>query len=278
VRGLAYDGMGQAQAGMGVAVGDVNGDGLLDIFVTHLTQEKNTLWKQGPEDRTAVLDLAGTAWRATGFGTVLADFDQDGALDLAVVNGRVARGSDTPNPKLGPHLSQYSERNQLFANDGAGHFKDISPFNAAFCGVPNVARGLTRGDLDGDGALDLIVTTVAGRACLFRNVAPKRGHWLLVRALDPALKRDDPSAVVTVHVGSRSWRRLANPGGSFLCSSDPRAHFGLGTANHVDFIEVTWWDGSQEMFPGSKTDRLVVVRKGKGKRLERRGGASPRNP
>jgi hypothetical protein len=272
VRGLAYDGMGQAQAGMGIAVGDVDGDGLLDVYVTHLTQEKNTLWKQGPRpglfrDCTASVGLAGTTWRATGFGTVMADFDQDGALDIAVVNGRVARGSDTPNLDLGPHLSRYSERNQLFANDGSGRFRDLSLHNPAFCGTPNVARGLAVGDIDGDGALDLVVTTVAGRARILRNVAPGRGHWLMVRALDPALRRDAYGATITVRAGARRWLRLVNPGTSFLCSNDPRAHFGLGRVGHVDAIEVTWPDGTREAFPGGAADQHRVLRKGAGRLL-----------
>jgi hypothetical protein len=270
VRGLAYDGMGQAQAGMGVAVGDVDGDGLLDLYVTHQTDEKNTLWRQGPrpglfQDGTAAARLTGMGWRATGFGTLMGDFDQDGGLDIAVVNGRVALRTATPNPDLGPHWSQYSERNQLFANDGSGRFRDVSRDNPAFCGAPNVARGLARGDIDGDGALDLVVTTIGGPARIYRNVAPGRGHWLMVRALDPALRRDAYGAAVTVRAGGRRWLRLINPGDSFLCSSDPRAHFGLGDARHVDAIEVAWPDGSREAFPGGDADRVLVLRRGQGR-------------
>src|SRR5206468_5260254 len=96
LRGLAYNGLGRPQGNMGVALGDVNGDGLLDVFVTHLTEETNTLWEQGPrglyQDRTAQAGLAGSRWRGTGFGTAFGDFDNDGAPDLVVVNGRVSRG------------------------------------------------------------------------------------------------------------------------------------------------------------------------------------------
>ncbi len=96
-RGLAYNVMGHAEGNMGIAVGDVDGDGLFDLFVTHLTWETNTLWKQGPRglfrDRTAASGLNRAAWRGTGWGTVLADFDDDGCLDLALVNGRISRGT-----------------------------------------------------------------------------------------------------------------------------------------------------------------------------------------
>jgi hypothetical protein len=273
-RGLAYNGAGQPQANMGVALGDVDGDGLDDLFVTHLTEEYHTLWRQEPRglfrDHTREAGLTGARWRGTGFGTVLADFDHDGALDLAVVNGRVI-GADTPTdaPHLPPYWRYYAERNQLFANDGHGRFRDLSGHNPALCGTPNVARGLVCGDLDGDGALDLLVTTVGQRARLFRNVAPNRGHWLLVRALlDRAHgQRDAYGATVTVVTGQRRWSRLVNPGYSYLCSSDPRAHFGLGNVRSVDALLVTWPDGKREQFLGGAADRPVVVRQGEGKAL-----------
>ncbi len=270
--GLAVDTMGRSQAGMGVAIGDVDNDGLFDVFVTHLTSERNTLWRQGPRrgqflDRTATAGrLAGADWRGTGFGAVLADFDNDGWLDLAVANGRIGRGSTTPNAALGEHFMEYAERNQLFQNDREGGFRDVSRRNPAMCGTPNVARGLVRGDLFGDGGQDLVVTMVGNRARILRNVAPARGHWLLVQALDPKLKRDAYGTEVVVRAGARQWLRLINPGDSYLSSSDPRAHFGLGEATHYDAIHVRWPEGRMEVFPGGAADRPVVLRRGEGKR------------
>jgi hypothetical protein len=269
LRGLAYNAMGKAEGNMGITLGDVDGDGLFDVFVTHLTEETNTLWKQGPrgmfQDRTVASGLSRPRWRGTGFGTVFADFDHDGALDLAVVNGAVRRKETSPAATQDGFWTAYAERNQLFINDGKGIFRDLSGCNAPFCGTAAVSRALVCGDIDNDGALDLLVTAIAGPARLYRNVAPKRGHWLLVRALDPVLKRDAYGAEITVCAGDRRWTRCINPAFSYLSSNDPRAHFGLGPAERVDSVQVIWPDGTEETFPGQAADRFVLLRKGEGK-------------
>ncbi len=188
-RGVAFNRVGQAEAGMGVALGDVDGDGRFSLFVTHLTWETNTLWKQVRRghfvDATAEARLDASAWRGTGFGTVLADFDLDGLPDLAVVNGRVLKGPAADVAGLDPFWCPYAGRNQLFANDGGGRFRDVSAQQPAFCGTPGVSRGLACGDIDNDGAVDLLTTCVGGRARIARNVAPARGHWLTVEAVEP---------------------------------------------------------------------------------------------
>ena len=277
-RGIAYNGMGGADANMGIACGDVDGDGLFDIFITHLTEENNVLWKQGPrgmfQDVTAAVGLTVSAWRGTGFGTVFTDFDQDGFLDLAIVNGRVRRGNQSSGmaqviPELGPHWSAYGDRNQLFSNAGNGTFRDVSPANTAFCGTPIVGRGLASGDIDGDGAMDLLVTGIASPARLYRNVVPQRGHWLMVRAIDPAHGgRDAYGAEISVQAGARRHVSWINPGYSYACSNDPRAHFGLGRASRVEAITVLWPDGKQESFPGAVADQLILLRRGEGKTLD----------
>jgi hypothetical protein len=270
-RGIAFNGMGMAQANMGIALGDVDGDGLFDVLVTHLTEETHTLWKQGPagqfRDQTAPAKLSSPRYRGTGFGAVLGDFDNDGYLDLAVVNGRVSRGDAAPVPGLEPFWQLYAERNQLFVNEGDSHFRDISGDNAPFCGRPAVSRGLACGDLRNRGALDLLVTAVAGPAQVYRNAVPQRGHWLGVRAIDPALRRDAYGAAITVHAGERRWLRLINPGYSYLCSNDPRALFGLGQIAQIDRIEVVWPDGTEESFPGPVVDHYVELRKSEGSKL-----------
>jgi hypothetical protein len=274
-RGVALNAMGQTAGNMGIAFGDVDGNGLFDLFVTHLAEEYHALWLQDPrgsfQDRMAVAGLTRQGWRGTGFGAAFADFDDDGALDLAFVNGLVKRGKDRPPlaPGVNPFWAPYAQQTQVFANDGKGNFRDLSPANPALCGRAMVGRGLACGDIDNDGAVDLLTTGTGGPAQLFRNIAPDRGHWLSVRAIDPALGgRDAYGAEVIVEASGRRWWRLVNPAYSYLCSSDPRAHIGLGSASKVESIRVLWPDGSDEIFAGGPADRLLVVRKGTGKKTE----------
>jgi hypothetical protein len=277
-RGLAYTGVGTAAANMGVAWGDVTGKGLPDLFVTHLVEEDHTLWRQGPrgyfQDRSVAAGLTSGRWRGTGFGTCLADFDHDGALDVALVNGAVTKAHEgRADPPPDQFWKQYAQRGQVFANDGTGRFRDISPDNPALCGESVVGRGLAVGDVDNDGALDLLVTQVAGQARLLLNRAPKRGNWLMVRAVDPRLHRDAYGAEVRVRAGDRSWVRWINPGYSYMSSCDPRAHFGLGLAEQFDRLRVTWPgpDPMTEEFPGGAVNRLLEVRRGEGTKVEPEG-------
>jgi hypothetical protein len=209
---------------MGVAIADVNGDRRLDLFVTHLAEELHTLWQQDASgsfrDRTALSGFATPRWRGTGFGTIAIDFDHDGNPDIAIVSGRVSRARiASPNIRedLPPFWKDYAERNQLFAGIGDGKFRDVSTVDPAFTKTAEVTRGLAWVDLDGDGAMDLVTTSIEGPARVYRNVAPKAGHWLIVRAFDPNLKRDAIGALVTVIAGGRPFaHRTGQPRAELL--------------------------------------------------------------
>jgi hypothetical protein len=270
-RGLAFNAMGATAANMGTAFADVDSDGLADLFVTHLTEEYHSLWKQGPRglftDQVAAFGLQQQAWRGTGFGAVLADFDCDGDLDLALANGLVRRATPGHAPALAgisPWWARYAQRAQLFVNDH-GSFRDVSLANPAFSGQALVGRSLAVGDLDEDGALDLIMAGVGGPARLYRNIVPQRGQWLRLRLGDPARgRRDAIGAEVVVHAGGKRWWGLLQPATSYLVSHEPVVHFGLGAVASVDAIEVLWPDGVKERFPGSPAGRRVVLMKGEG--------------
>jgi len=268
-RGVAYNALGQAEADMGVALGDVNQDGLFDLFVTHRASETHTLWLQGPRgifaDQTATSGIPRTAWRGTGFGTAFNDFDNDGDLDLSLVNGRVLRAPG-PIQHLAHGLPEfwhaYAQQDQLLRNDGQGHFNDISAENGSFSRAAAVSRGLACGDLNNDGYLDFVVTTVAGPTHIFQNTGLDAGNWLTVRAWDPRLKRDAYGARIELRIEDKVYQREINPGYSYLCSNDARAHFGVATAQSYDDLVVVWPDGLRESFGSGPTNQFLTVRRG----------------
>lgn len=275
IRGIAYNAFGAAESNMGAAYADADGDGLLDLFVTHFTNENHSLWQQGPagsfQDRTIAAGLSRVRWHGTAWGTALADFNQDGALDIALMNGFVQR-RDAPSDQF---WKDYVDRNQLFANDGSGRFEDVSESNPGLSSPANVGRGLCVGDIDGDGALDLLLTQIAGAARILKNVAPQRGHWLLLRAVDEQLQRDAIGAEVTVQSGERIWRCVVQPAQSYQCSHDPRVHVGLGHRDQIDRIDVRWPDGSMERFACPGIDRITELVRGKGEAATNQGSKQP---
>ena len=274
IRGVAVNALGQSPANMGITVGDTNGDGLPDLFVTHLTEEIHSFWTQRPagifQDQTASAGLSNPKWHGTGFGDVLSDFRNVGYPDLAVVNGRVKRpplASSASRVETGAAFwDAYAERNQIFQNDGAGRFTDVSDSAGTFCQSPAVSRGLAWGDIDNDGGIDLLVTSISAPARLYRNEYPERGHWRTIRTVESAgsSRRDAIGAKVTISANGRRQSGYCNPAGSYLCSSDPRVHFGLGPSQRIDSIEIVWPEGSRETFDGSAADRVITLRKGDG--------------
>lgn len=273
IMGAALNSFGRPEASMGVALGDVDGDSDFDLFMTHLINETNTLYLNdgtwGFEDVTSARGLGAASLEFTGFGTAFVDLDHDGDLDLAVVNGRVDQNTPHPNAKLDDYWNLYAEPNFLLENDGAGKFTDISERGGRFTSVVEISRGLVLGDVDRDGDYDFLVTNTAGRARLFRNDAPREGKSLMVRAHDPAHRRDAYGAIVTVTAGDKRYTRIANPAYSYLVSNDPSAHFGIPSASRVDSIHVRWPDGSEEVFPGTELDTAVTVEKGGGRKSAR---------
>lgn len=259
-RGVAFTGDGKTAANMGIAVGDVDGDGLADLFVTHLTSEMNTLWKQGPPgrflDRTLATSAVATRWRGTGFGTAMADLDLDGWPDLVIVNGRVHRGED-PAAGLPDFWKRFGERNQVLRNVG-GKFVDASDSNLSLCLKPNVARGLAVGDINGDGKPDLLINSIAGPAKILLNRAPDC-HWLAVRPYRSAGQLAY-GAEVRLFAGGRTQLRVLQPSESYLSSSNPECLFGLGDLNEYEEIRVRWPDGTAQIFPGGAANRRIDLK------------------
>ena len=270
LHGLAFNAYGQPEGSMGIAVGDVNGDTHPDLFVTHLSGETNTLYVASPYsvfvDMTEIAGFAGRDLRFTGFGGGFLDFDNDADLDIALVNGRVKRAEILDGADLGEFWNFYAEPNLLFQNSQTTEgfaFSDVSSRAPDFTGRVEVSRGMAFGDIDRDGDVDIVVSSLDNRLRLFRNDAPPpQHHWLFVQAITE--NRDALGAQVTLRTESRTLTGYVLPGSSYLSSSDPIMHFGLGTINKIQAIEVHWQDGSRERFPGTTANRRVKIYQGKG--------------
>jgi enediyne biosynthesis protein E4 len=261
--GAAVNASGQPEAGMGVTGGDLDGSGNLDLFITHLRDEKNTLYKnnssKGFQDESWALGLAGPSLPYTGFGTGFFDYDNDGDLDLAVVNGRVTRGPLLVKTEKPGYWDYYAEPNQLYQNDGTGHFKLAANDAGPFASTIENSRGLAFGDFDNDGDIDLLVSNEGGPAHLYRNDLHNNNHWLTIRAVDPKLHRDAIGAEVTVVVNGKRLMQPVTSAYSYLSSNDFRVHFGLGSATSVEAIEIRWPNGTLEKFPGVRGDQFIQL-------------------
>lgn len=265
--GCAYNLNGKAEASMGMVVMDYDNDLDLDVFITHLKDESNTLYTNDGQaflDDTNRRGLSISSLALTGFGVAAFDVECDGDLDLAIVNGRVSRRTPHPDSVVGEPWNWLAESNLFYLNDGAGHFVLNEKRFTHLTQPIEVSRGLAVGDLDGDGDLDLVVTNVGSRARMYRNDAPKQGRWLLVKAVDPRYKRDAYHARLTLSTADRAWVRTINPGSSYQSSIDPRAHFGLGSVDEIESLEVLWPDGLRETFKVECLDCAIVVRRGEG--------------
>jgi hypothetical protein len=271
LRGAAVDRFGKAEASMGVAWGDYDGDGLDDLFITTLRGETNLLLlgRDGKcfSDETPGSGLGPPSLEFTGFGAVALDLENDGDLDLVVVNGRVKRAPPLKTARLDRFWNDYAEPGQIFLNNGRGHFTDASREGGEFAARVEVMRALAYGDIDDDGDFDLLVTTCAGPAHLYRNDAPRLGSWLMLRACDPVLNRDAIGARIEVAAGGRTFHREVNPSSSYLASNDLRVHFGLGDVARYDRLTVLWPDGLYEEFPGGDANRQLTLRRGRGRIL-----------
>ena len=262
--GVAVSRTGQAQGSMGIDLADIDRDGDEDLFVTNLDNESNTFYRNVGkglfEDRTSELGLFRLGF--TGFGTRFFDYDNDGWLDLVVVNGAVrhlavqARRGD-PYP--------LKQRNQLLRNDAGRRFVDVTAAAGPGFDRLDVARGASIGDLDNDGDSDLVVFNNSGAARVLRNEVGSRQHWLGVRVIDR--RRDGVQARVDLvrRAGAPLIRRVQTDG-SYCSSGDPRVLFGLATESSSQTVRVRWPGGQVEEFRDLAVDRYWTLEAGKAPR------------
>ncbi len=279
-RGIAYGAavnlFGDTEASMGIGLGDVNGDQRLDVLLTHLDEETNTLYLGTDDgvltDATIQSGLGPPSIPETGFGVSLFDADQDGTLDVAISNGRVRKQpGNARRPGIGildQFHNDYAQPNRLMINLGNGKFADWCTVSDPFCTDLQVSRGLLTGDIDADGDLDILVMNSNGPVRLYRNKIADQGGWLKLRIFDPTVNRDAIGALVRIRVGDLWQVRPVIHSDSYLSSHDAVVHFGLGGALAADEIIVTWPRGEHEQFPALKRDQMVVLLKGQGMPVE----------
>jgi hypothetical protein len=260
--GAAVNRNGQTEAGMGVDVGDFDGNGTDDIFVTHLMDEINALFvnlgQAVFEDRTREAGLGMPGRRFTGFGTFFFDYDNDGWLDLFVANGSVQLVPELVRQKNPFPLGQ---PNQLFRNTGKGSFVEVMDQRAL---QPlEVSRGAAVGDVDNDGDADVLVTNNNGPARLLLNQVGNQNHWLGLRLVGKS-GRDMLGGLVEVVVTENSvLRRRVRTDGSYLSGNDPRVLVGIGQSLKVKAVRVRWPGGTVEEWKDVAVDQYTTLKEGR---------------
>jgi len=250
--GGRYNEDGLAEAGMGVEFGDWDNDGLQDIFVTNFAQETNTLYGNDGQgqfyDITQRAGLAEYSYKPLGFGTNFFDYDNDGDLDLFVANGHVMDKITQVHPD-----HAYPQPNQVLCNQRGTRFVDVSARLGPVLAVAAVSRASATADYDNDGDLDLLVTNVAAVPNLLRNDGGNRQHWLTIQLGNTA-----QHARVAVTAGGQRQVKERQSGGSYLASSDPRLHFGLGEATQAT-VEIRWPDGTLQTMESVAANQILHI-------------------
>ena len=262
--GCGVDEAGEAKAGMGVVAADLDDDSDVDILVVNLEGQTDSLYRnEGTwfDDATAELGLNVVSRRYTRFGVVLADFDNDGRLDLYQANGAVAH---LPGKEGDP----FAEPNTLYRGTQSGSFELVTPDGGTTQPLVHTSRGLAVGDVDNDGGLDLLVVNRDAPPHLLMNRVSQHGNWIRLKVLTRA-GRDAHAATVSAQVAGKRQYRDVQPAASYLSSNDPRVHFGLGPATEITDVRVRWPDGTSEAFGDFRAGQTVVLRQGSGTAVAR---------
>jgi len=269
-RGCAVDEGGVPKAGMGVVVEDFTDNGQSDILVCNIRSESDSLFGNNNgwfTDITARAGLTSRSRQFTRFGIGAHDFDHDGMIDLFIANGRVAR-----TPPVYGH-DPYAEPNLLLRGTPNRRFLQVETPGEINGSVAGTSRAAVFGDLDNDGALDIVIVNNEGPAHVLRNTVGSSGNWIMFRMLHPS-GRDALNARLTAsfadpaHPGQPVIRhREVRSASSYLASNDPRVHFGLGDAEEVESLTVLWPEGLREEYGPFPAGAVHTLKQGSGRIL-----------
>lgn len=242
VSGTGFSDDGQAEAGMGVDAGYLDGSVHPDLYVTHLDNEFNRLYLNLGKDRfrdaTSEAGLGSERSLLSGFGVRFGDFDNSGQLQILVANGHILDNIALFHPRVA-----YREPMSLFVDAGGGHFHNVSRESGKVFAMPLLGRGLALGDFDGDGRIDFAVNQNVGPPLIAHNCTAG-GNWITMELEGTGKSnRDAIGAEVTLTAGGKEQRAQLMGGGSYCSSSDMRLHFGLGSARRVDRVTIRWPSG-----------------------------------
>jgi hypothetical protein len=249
---------------MGIALGDYNRDGKVDMYITNFSDDYNTLYRNDGD--TSFTDVSFAAGMANvtipflGWGTGFMDYDNNGLVDIFVANGHVYPGVDQQD-----WGTTWAQRPLLFRNVNGTKFDEVAPASGSGLAVVVPARGAAFGDLFNDGHIDVVMNVIDSTPVLLRNVVKNSNHWLEVKLVGGAKSpRDAIGAKAWLTAGGVRQRGDVFSGGSYASSSDLRLHFGLGAASKVDRLEIQWPSGSKEEIRVPATDRIVTIVEGRG--------------
>ena len=247
---VAYGETGIAQAGMGAALGDYDQDGHPDLFVTNFEDDYNALYQSRGDgrfsDQSFAAGLGRIALPFVGFGANFLDYDLDADLDLFVANGHVY-------PAIEKSGATYAQSDQLFANDGQGHF------TLAWSAPPRLSRGSFAADYDDDGDPDLLVCVLNDKPALLRNEKQSGRHWLGVKLAGRTPNLDAIGARIELFIGGKMQMRQVLCGSSFLGSEDKRLLFGLGDAPRADSLRIYWPSGATQLLRDLPVDTYLTI-------------------
>jgi len=264
ISGFALNDEGREQASMGIAVGDYNRDGKVDFYITNFSDDYNTLYRNEGDatfsDVTFRAGIANLTLPFLGWGTGFLDYDNDGLLDIFVVNGHVYPGVDKQD-----WGTTWAQRPLLMRNLDGTKFQEVPPATGSGLAVVITGRGAAFGDLFNDGHIDVVINSVDSTPTLLRNVVKNSNHWVTLKFVGgPKSPRDAIGAKAFVTAGGFRQRGDVISGASYASSSDQRLHFGLGTATKVDKVEIHWPSGAKEQIILPEVDRIYTVVEGKG--------------